>query len=186
MDLFPTNIIDNLLVHKSFSAELPADFTGGVIDIEVKDFPEEQTGKVSIGAGFNPNYHFNGDFLTYEGGNTDWLGYDDGTRAIPAKTNVPQFTDAISDAQSAERYSEILRNFNPTMAAMREKNFMDYDFGISYGNQHHLPRVTMGIILHSLIKVVQNFIRMQCMVNMVENLINDVNELIAREYRKEI
>jgi hypothetical protein len=68
MDLFPTNIIDNLLVHKSFSAELPADFTGGVIDIEVKDFPEEQTGKVSIGAGFNPNYHFNGDFLTYEGG----------------------------------------------------------------------------------------------------------------------
>lgn len=42
MDIFPTNLIDNIIVHKSFSAELPADFTGGVVDIAIKDFPERK------------------------------------------------------------------------------------------------------------------------------------------------
>lgn len=42
MDIFPTNLIDNIIVHKSFSAELPADFTGGVVDIAIKDFPREK------------------------------------------------------------------------------------------------------------------------------------------------
>ena len=38
MDIFPTNIIDNMIVNKSFVAELPADFTGGLINIELKKF----------------------------------------------------------------------------------------------------------------------------------------------------
>jgi len=46
MDIFPTSIIDNIIVHKSFSADLPADFTGGVVDIGIKDFPEERKGNV--------------------------------------------------------------------------------------------------------------------------------------------
>ena len=41
MDIFPANIIDNIKVLKSFSANLPADFTGGVVDIETKSFPSE-------------------------------------------------------------------------------------------------------------------------------------------------
>ncbi|MDA3821405.1 MAG: carboxypeptidase-like regulatory domain-containing protein, partial [Bacteroidales bacterium] len=39
MGIFPTSVIDNIIVYKTFSAELPADFTGGAIDIEMKDFP---------------------------------------------------------------------------------------------------------------------------------------------------
>ena len=42
MDIFPTNIIDNIKIFKSFSADLPADFTGGVIDIETKSIPDEK------------------------------------------------------------------------------------------------------------------------------------------------
>ena len=38
MDLFPTNLIDNLSITKSFSPELPGSFTGGLINIETKDF----------------------------------------------------------------------------------------------------------------------------------------------------
>ena len=39
MDFFPTNILDNVIVLKSASAEYPADFTGGIVDIVTKDFP---------------------------------------------------------------------------------------------------------------------------------------------------
>ena len=59
MDIFPTNLIDNIIVVKSFTADLPADFTGGVVNIETKDFPEERTLNVSGSLGYNPSMHFN-------------------------------------------------------------------------------------------------------------------------------
>ena len=42
MDIFPTNLIDNIVVSKNFTADMPADFTGGLLNVEIKDFPEEK------------------------------------------------------------------------------------------------------------------------------------------------
>ena len=146
MDIFPTNVIDNIIVHKSFTADLPADFTGGVIDITLKDFPEEKQGNISLGAGYNPDYHFNPDYLSYEGSKTDFLGFDDGTRKIPVTTDIPFFTEAVGnpDGERGQRYREILESFNPVMAARMQKSFMDYSIGMSFGNQFARPKVTLG------------------------------------------
>jgi hypothetical protein len=146
MDIFPTNVIDNIIVFKSFTADLPADFTGGIIDIELKDFPEERKGSVSFSAGYNPSFHFYSDYLDYEGGKTDWLGMDDGTRAIPATENIPFFSEVVGDPDGpkGQRYREILESFNPTMAATRKTSFMDYSMGFSLGNQFPLKKVTLG------------------------------------------
>lgn len=147
MDIFPTSVIDNIIVHKSFSAELPADFTGGVVDIAIKDFPEARKGNVFVSGGYNPDYHFRNDYLSYEGGKTDFLGFDDGTRKIPATDNIPFYSEVVglplTDEKSV-RYREILEDFNPTMAAMKQKSFMDYSFGTSMGNQFPLKKVTIG------------------------------------------
>ncbi|QGY43746.1 TonB-dependent receptor plug domain-containing protein [Maribellus comscasis] len=154
MDIFPTSIIDNLVVNKSFSAELPADFTGGVINISIKDFPESKKANISMSAGYNSSSHFNSNYLTYEGGDTDWLGFDDGTRDIPATENIPFFTDAIShpEGTDGQRYREILQNFDPNMAAVKEKSFMDYSFGASLGNQFEIGKYTLGYTLSASYK----------------------------------
>lgn len=146
MDIFPTNIIDNIIVHKSFSADLPADFTGGIIDITTKDFPEEKSGKISASLGYNPSMHFNSDYLSYNGGNTDFLGFDDGTRDIPATSDIPYFSQVVGnpDGEQGQRYREILNNFNPNMAAMQQKSFMDFSLGFSYGDQIPKEKVTLG------------------------------------------
>lgn len=146
MDIFPTNLIDNILVHKSFSAELPADFTGGVVDISVKDFPDQKKGNLTFSASYNPDYHFRSDYLTYKGGKTDFLGFDDGTRSIPATTNIPFFASVIGNPQGEQglRYREILESFNPNMSAVRQKSFADYSFGASFGNQVPLNKITIG------------------------------------------
>ncbi len=148
MDIFPTNIIENIIVNKSFSAELPADFTGGLIDINIIDFPEEKTGKISVSSKYNPSFHFNNNYLTYEGGKTDYLGFDDGTREIPAKENIPNFTYVTGnpDSKEAKRFKEILNSFNPNMAAYKTQSFMDYGIGTSFGNQIPLNNVTLGYI----------------------------------------
>lgn len=146
MDIFPTGVIDNIIVNKSFSAHLSADFTGGVVDITTKDFPEEKKANIGFSMGVNPAMHFNSDYLTYQGGKTDWLGFDDGTRDIPATDNVPLFTEALSDPDGPQgkRYREILESFNPTLAAMKQQSFMDYSLGFSIGNQIARSRATWG------------------------------------------
>jgi TonB-dependent receptor len=83
MDLFPTAMIDNVSIYKTFSPELPADFTGGLININTKDYPEDLNVSASAYVGYNTNATYNKDFFTGNTGSTDWLGIDDGTRDIP-------------------------------------------------------------------------------------------------------
>lgn len=144
MDLFPTNILDNIVVNKTFIASLPADFAGGVIDITLKSFPEKRQRNFAVSGGYNPNFHFNSNYLTYQGGSFDFLGFDDGTRAIPASSNIPFFAQAIGNAETAQRYQEVLSNFNPTMAAMQKMSLLDYSVSTSFGNQFKKERFTIG------------------------------------------
>lgn len=146
MDIFPTNIIDNIVVMKSFTAELGADFTGGVVDIATKDFPEEKTLSISAGIGYNPQMHFNADYLSYKGGDTDFLGFDDGTRDIPTAgvEEIPQLANTFGNPEKGQQFRGILEKFNPTLAAMRTGSLMDYSFGLSAGNQRQLDKVTIG------------------------------------------
>ncbi|MDX1651108.1 MAG: TonB-dependent receptor [Brumimicrobium sp.] len=146
MDIFPTNIIDNIVVHKSFSAELPADFSGGLVDLSLQNFPDHRVRRFSFSTAYNPNYHFNPNYVTAEGGATDFLGFDDGTRDIPAENNIPFFTEAVSDPNGPEarRYQEILSKFNPNLAAMRQQSFMDFGFGASVGDQFKKTGYSIG------------------------------------------
>ena len=82
LDLFPTNIIDNLNVQKVFLPEIPADFAGGVLDINTVSFPRKLLISASVGTAYNSQTTFKNN-LSYRGGGTDWLGFDDGTRALP-------------------------------------------------------------------------------------------------------
>lgn len=148
MDIFPTNVIDNIIVLKSFTADMPADFTGGIVNIETKDFPDEPTLKVSTSFGLNPSMHFNSDYLSYEGGGKDWLGYDDGTRDIPTgeSVDIPQFADVVGnpDGSQGQQYRQILESFNPNLAAIRQNSFMDYSLGASYGDQRQVGNNALG------------------------------------------
>ena len=146
LDLFPTSIIDNIVVYKTFSPELPADFTGGVIDITTKDFPEQKTGSISLSAAYSPGMHFNSEYLSYNGGKTDFLGFDDGTRDIPATTNIPFFSEVVGNpyGEKGRRYKEILESFNPGMAALKQKSFMNYSLGAAFGDQFLRSKATLG------------------------------------------
>lgn len=146
MDIFPTSIIDNMIVNKSFIADLPADFAGGVVDIALRSFPDERQGSVSLSMGYNPNYHFNKNYLTQKTGKTDFLGFDDGLRTIPAESNIPFYAKIIGNpnGEDATRYKEILKSFNPNMGAMQQMSMMDFGLGFSFGDQKKLEKSSVG------------------------------------------
>lgn len=150
IDIFPTNLIDNMIVLKTALAELPADFTGGVVNIETKDFPEEKIVDVSFGMSFNPSMHLNNDFLNYEGSGTDWLGFDDGLRDLPANArgNIPQ--PGLSSDQEVFDFNN---SFNPVLGAASETSLMDYNLGVTVGNQLSLNDTKkIGYILSATYK----------------------------------
>ena len=147
MDIFPTSILDNIIVLKTFTADLPADFTGGVVNIATKDFPEEKNMTISGGLSYNPNMHFNSNYLTSSKSSTDFLGFDDGLRAIPTNksTNIPFRTDALVDPQGVgKQYGNILQGFNPNMAVSQTRSFADFSLGFSLGNQIQRSKYAIG------------------------------------------
>ncbi len=151
IDIFPTNLLNNMVIVKSATANLPADFTGGLVNIETKDFPEEKVFDVSFGVTYNPSMHFKNDALTYEGSSTDWLGFDTNLRELPAIANnrdLPLvFFDDDSDVLATSQ------SFSSTLAATEQTNFMDYSLGLSYGNQKNFENGnTLGYIFSSTYK----------------------------------
>lgn len=104
-DIFPSNLLDNIIILKTATPDLPGDFAGGVIQINTKSIPEKNSQSISIGAGYNTQTTFK-DFKTYEGGKTDWLGVDDGTRALPG--GLPTTRDYSQDKVDQINYAKMV------------------------------------------------------------------------------
>ena len=140
MDVFPTNILENVIVIKSAAAEYPADFTGGVIDIVTKDYPSKESYTFSIGTSYNPNMHLNSNYLSYSGSKTDWLGFDDGMRKRPINRYQPiPGTFANSSVLTA-----LTGAFNKELTAKRSESGVNYDFGFTAGNQYEVGENKLG------------------------------------------
>lgn len=144
MDIFPTNILENVIVLKSASAELPADFTGGVVNIITKDFPTQKQMSISASVGYNPSMHFQDNYLSYEGGATDFLGFDDGTRELPFPSN--SVIPSPSDSNRNSILDDYTRAFESNMAAQEQTSKPDFSLGFSYGNQFNVGDNTLGFI----------------------------------------
>ncbi|HEU4538463.1 MAG TPA: carboxypeptidase regulatory-like domain-containing protein, partial [Polyangiaceae bacterium] len=82
LDIFPVLVLSDITISKTFTPDLPADFAGGSVNVHTRTFPDKFTFSVSLTGGLNTQSTFRG-LDTYKGGSTDWLGADDGSRALP-------------------------------------------------------------------------------------------------------
>lgn len=82
LDIFATGMIDNLVITKTASPDLPGDWSGAYISIETKDYPEKLTVEISTSVGYNPQSTFQ-NIVSSRGSSTDWLGWDNGYRDVP-------------------------------------------------------------------------------------------------------
>lgn len=99
LDLFPSGILESLVVQKSYSPDLPGNFGGGTVVLNTKNIPEEFTSKVSIGTSYASG---NSNIKNAKAGSKDWLGMDDGTRALP-----DSIKNATSDGQRLFQSSSV-------------------------------------------------------------------------------
>ncbi|MEJ6598983.1 MAG: carboxypeptidase-like regulatory domain-containing protein [Crocinitomicaceae bacterium] len=131
LDIFPATLIDNITIFKSFTPDLTGDFTGGLVDIKTKDYPNKKTMYAKLGLGFNTKATFNSEYLTYKGGATDFLGFDDGARALPVRTTDVLLSPIIGDS----KLETMTKSFSKVMAPEAGMAFLDQNYTFSYGDK---------------------------------------------------
>ncbi len=122
-DIFPASTIDNIIMNKAFVPELPGEWAGGLVQVNTKDVPTSNYFNIQIGTGFNTQT-IGSDFYTYQGGKLDFLGFDDGKRALadnfPTKTvfnnlNQTQKTEYAKGFQNIWSTNKNSSNVIPTL-----------------------------------------------------------------------
>ncbi|MBI5370619.1 MAG: TonB-dependent receptor [Sphingobacteriales bacterium] len=96
-DLIPAAMIDNIIINKAFVPEYPGEWAGGLIQVNTKDIPSRNFFNIQVGSGFNTQTAGRA-FYKDAKSKTDWLGFDDGTRSLPAAYTRKSAFDTLSFA----------------------------------------------------------------------------------------
>ncbi len=142
-DLVPANLIENMLTSKSATPDKPADFSGGLIEIKTIEFPANFIFSFSSSSAYNSQTTFK-NYMTYNGGGSDWLGTDDGTRAMPSLIGSQKVGKGNYTADELKQIGLQFKNnwqTKNTTAPLKE------NFKISLGSSYPLgERNTLGFI----------------------------------------
>jgi len=97
-DLIPSPMIDNVIINKAFVPEYPGEWAGGLIQVNTKDIPSKGFLNVQVGTGIN-TATTGKDFYKEKRGQLDWLGIDDGARALPSSYTTKNQFDILTAAE---------------------------------------------------------------------------------------
>lgn len=149
LDLFPANILEGVTVQKSYSANFPGEFGGGVIDLQTVSAPSEPF--FNFGASIGANSESTGkEGLIYYGSDTDWTGFDNDTRKIPGQLAAAfdgnkQINTANFSATELQRIGQSLVNA-PLRLLQRHENPVDFGFETSGGLSSDSDIGTIGVL----------------------------------------
>lgn len=146
LDLFPNAIMDSVVVQKTYSAQFPSEFGGGVLQMRTKKSSDEFFFNIATSIAGTEGSNFSTGLKANEGGK-DWLAYDDGTRSMPGLLK-----DATANGQRLQRRSPYLntggytseelqaigRSLKPEYDLSTQSVPMDVGATVSLGNYHDI------------------------------------------------
>lgn len=140
-DIFPSNMIDNLVITKTATPDLPGEFAGGVIQINTKSVPDKNFQSISIGGSYN-TITTGKKQVTYNGGSTDFIGVDDGTRALsPIMPSVKDFF-----LTTYEQKVDIAKKTVTDWALINQSFSPNISFQYTIGNQFSIKDKKIGVL----------------------------------------
>jgi len=142
LDMFPSNLLENIVTLKTFTPDKPGNFSGGLVDISTKDFPERLSFQLTASTGFNTKSSFS-DLAIGDPGDTDFLGFDNGRRSIPDEVmnyissgnEIPTLRDTRNNPEATEILDRLSKSFNNEFRPREQSSTMNQSYGISLGNQ---------------------------------------------------
>lgn len=149
LDLFPSDFLGGIAVQKTYSPDLPGDFSGGAVLLSSKGLPDDFNFSVGASVGGNDQTTFLRG-LTYLGSEDDWTGFDGGVRDIPAVAAelTQNGTIPLSRLSAAER-EQVAESLVP-IYDLRVIGAMPVDAGFSFSIGDRLTGFDFGEVGYQL------------------------------------
>jgi len=147
LDLIPAAVVDNVVVNKTATPDMPGNFAGGVVQINTKDFPANDFYSIQIGTGF-ADATIGKDFYSDKRGQFEYFGFGYKNRALPkeypskfAGNNILTYNEIEKN-----RYLRMLNNNLDPINYGSSKPNQNFQFG--YGKTLHFKnKEQFGIVL---------------------------------------
>lgn len=139
-DLFPSKLLENIIIAKSFSPDLPGNFSGGLVQLNTKDLVDQFTFNFETNGSFLTGSTSKGNFYDYNAGEKKTLfflnGLDDGSRAIPSDFPSVKFSGPNTYGKSLNNNWQQNENKTP----------LNGGFQITIGNNFSLFKNPLGVL----------------------------------------
>jgi outer membrane receptor protein involved in Fe transport len=129
-DIIPANMIDNIIITKSATPDLPGDFAGGVINVQTKEIPDQRFFDVSVGTGYNTTSTFKSFKTGYKSG-TDILGFDGG-RQLPS--SFPSTKAILNNELTLTQQRDAMKSLNNDFSIKDKKGLPAINLQATLGN----------------------------------------------------
>jgi len=139
-DIIPAAMIENVVTAKTFTPDKPADFTGGLVQITTVEFPSKFFLNFTTSSGYNSNTSLRSS-ISYEGGEFDFLGIDDGTRKRPGGINE---TKVVKGNYSDAELKEIGLSFKNNWGTYSKKTPLNSNYRFSIGDKYKFGNNLLG------------------------------------------
>ena len=151
-DIFPSNMLDNLVITKTATPDLPGEFAGGIIQINTKSVPDKNFQSLTIGSGYN-TITTGKNQLTYKGSSTDWLGFDNGARKIPSTIPSTEVFNALTYQEKAV----VAQSFESDFSLTNKTFTPNTSFQYSFGNRYEIGKKTVGFLFSVSHSITNNY-----------------------------
>lgn len=158
-DLLPSELLESATIAKTFTPDLPGNFTGGMVELNTVEFPSQSMLRVSFGSSVNDNAFLQpGRYISSPNGRWDWLGFDDGTRSrlpdgMPAdRRQMSALLSAVRNPYDTtgarERWTALSRSFNNQNWQRTQRTLQTPNSSISlaYSNLGSLFGSELGVV----------------------------------------
>ena len=105
-DLIPAAVIDNIVVNKTATPDMPGNFAGGVVQVNTKDFPDNTFLSISLQSGFSDKT-IGKNFYSSERGKLDWIALGGKFRNLPADFPVVGSRSSLYTINQQERFRQL-------------------------------------------------------------------------------
>ena len=148
-DIFPSAILDNLVIYKTATPDKTGDFVGGIIDITTKATTAQNFNTISFGTSYNTLATGKTRYFSEAKSKTDFLGLDAGLRGVPkglpetisgggtTTTQRAEYAKLFNDYKWGVRQSITKPNYNFQFSKginfqRKDKEFFGALFSINY------------------------------------------------------
>lgn len=149
LDLIPGQIIESITSAKTFTPDMPGNFSGGLINIDTKSIPDKFNMSIGVSTSYNSASSLINNFAGHaEGGKLDWLGFDDGSRDQPSLLLDPDNRYLLSSStylSARQNDQEAIRNvFHESSRGLSNTFVPEYgstplNVGFNFALGHRFP-----------------------------------------------